>query len=321
MKKNNTLNLKPPYKVIIDTDPGVDDAFALILSMFDPMLDIKLYATVAGNIKTEIGTRNMLYLLDKFGVYDKPVARGAGRALTRLSKHAEFVHGEEGLGGHIPPKGRRSKNKVIDKSAVEAMYEIIKENPHEITLFIWGPHTNAAKLITEHPDVKELLAQIIFMGGSPYGVAGFPDHISFNIASDPEAFRIVVESGIPLAMVPSDMGRRKAHLTEKYVHVMRDENEVGAFIFEMFDEYWERNFPDKRIATNDTCAYIYLTHPELFKVQKANVFVDTKRTPGKTYAKFRKDGHVSVTVGVKRRKFLKLISQKMKFFDDFKLKN
>lgn len=303
------------YKVIIDTDPGVDDAACLIFAFFDKKLDIKLLTSVSGNVRVKTGTRNLLHLLDKFNK-DFPVAMGADKAMFRNSPTAEEVHSKEGMGGYIPPK--EVKHQLLKEDAVEAMYRVLNEGNGDIIPIVLGPHTNIGLLFTKHPDIIAKIPKIIFMGGSPYGVPGFPDHISFNISSDPEAFKIVLDSKIPLVMVPSDMGRRKAYLTENYVYQMRDTNDVGSFIFQMYDKYWERNFPDKRIATNDTCAYIYLTHPHLFKCKRVEVSVDTKDAPGKTFVSFDKKGHILLTVAVKREKFLNLLTKKLKQLDVIK---
>lgn len=300
------------YKVIIDTDPGVDDTACLIFALHDKKLDIKLLTTVSGNARVDKGTRNLLHVLDLFNL-DYPVARGAEKAMFRVTPTAEYAHQKEGMGGYIPHETTR--HQVINEDAVEAMYRVLNEGDGDIIPIALGPHTNFGWLFTKHPDIIKKIPRIIFMGGSPYGVPGFPDHISFNIRSDPEAFKIVLDSGIPLVMVPSDMGRRKAYLTENYVYQIRDTNKVGEFMFQMYDKYWERNFPDKRIATNDTCAYFYLIHPHLFKCKRVEVTVDTEETPGKTFVKFDKNGHILLTVAVNRKKFLKLYDKKLHFFD------
>ena len=306
------------YKVIIDTDPGVDDSACLIFALFDKKLDIKLLTTVSGNVKINTGTRNLLHLLDKFNL-KYPVAKGASKALYRISPTAEIVHSKEGMGGYIPPK-TVNKDNLLKEDAVEAMYRVLNEGDGDIIPFIFGPHTNIATLLTKHPDIIKKIPKIIFMGAAPYGVPGFPKHVSFNISSDPEAFEIVTKSNIPLVMVPSDMGRNKAYLTEDYVYQMRDMNEVGNFIYQMYKTYWERGYEDKRIATNDTCAYLFLTNPRLFKCKKIEIEVDTKDEPGKTFVTFNKKGHILMTVSVKRKKFLKLMTKKLHEFDNFKLR-
>lgn len=304
------------YKVIIDTDPGVDDIACLVFALTDKKLDVKLVTTVSGNVRVETSTRNILHLLDMFNI-NVPVAKGEKKAMFRVSPTAEDVHSKEGMGGWIPSK--TTEHKAIKESAVEAMYRVLSEGDGDIIPFVFGPHTNMGMLLTRHPDIIKKIPKIIFMGGSPFGVPGFPDHISFNISSDPEAFKIVLESGIPLVMVPSDMGRRKAYLTEDMVYQIRDTNDVGKFLYLMYDKYWERGYPDKRIATNDTCAYLYLVYPHLFKTVKTSVEVDTEITPGKTFVRKDKKGNVDLTIAVKRKKFLKLYMKKLKQLGNIKI--
>ena len=304
------------YKVIVDTDPGVDDAACLVYMLFDKQIDIKLITTVVGNIKIETGTRNALHLLDLFNK-DIPVAKGASTAMCRISPTAEHIHQIEGLGGYNPPK--TTKRKVIKDDAVEAMYKVLKEGNGDITLLVLGPQTNIGHLLQKHPDIISKIPRIIFMGGSPFGVPTFPDHISFNISSDPEALKIVLDSKIPLVMVPSDMGRRKAYLTEEYVYDMKKTNDVGAFIFEMYDKYWEPGFDDKRIATNDTCAYMYLIRPELFQTTKIEMQVNLDKEAGKTYVNFDDNGHIDLAIGIRRERFLKIMTKKLKEMGNIKL--
>lgn len=304
------------YKVIIDTDPGVDDSACLVFAFFDKRLDIKLLTTVVGNVKVETGTRNLLHLLDKLGL-DFPVAKGADKAMKRVSPTAEHVHSEEGMGGYIPPK--TVERELLKEDAIEAMYRVLSEGDGDIIPLVFGPHTNMGLLLEKHPDIIKKIPKIIFMGGAPYGMPGFPKHISFNISSDPESFKIVLDSKIPLVMVPSDMGRNKAYLTEEYVYQMRDTNDVGKFLFEMYDKYWEHGYPDKRIATNDTCAYLACVYPRLFKYKKINLTVNVDDEPGKTIANYDKNGQVSLAVAVKRNRFLKLMTKKLKELDHIKL--
>lgn len=304
------------YKVIIDTDPGIDDTTALILSMFDERLDVKLYTTVKGNINVDIATNNMLHLLEKFGK-SVPVARGGERGMMRDTPDASWLHGKWGMGEtYIPPK---AKTKVIKKDAVEAMYEIIKNNPHEITILMFGPHTNVGNLLKKHPDVAPLIKHIIFEGFSPYGYKGIKPHISFNIRTDPEAFKYVLDSGIPLSVIPSEMGRNEGRLPESLVKKIGKMNDTGAFLEEIYQNYWERGYDDKRIATNDTLAYLYLVEPELFKIRKADIEVNLTDAPGKTIATFSPKGKIRVAMGLKRRMFVESFLSKIKNLDNINL--
>ncbi len=308
---------KDKIKVIIDTDPGVDDAACLIYSLFDKKIDIKLLTTVVGNLSIETATRNMLHILDLFDL-DIPVAKGAGKAMFRKSPTAEHIHQPEGMGGYQPPK--TTKRKVIEEDAIEAMYRVLSEGDGDIVPIVLGPHTNMGLLFTKHPDIIAKIPKIVFMGGSPFGLAGYPDHISFNISSDPESFKIVLDSKIPLVMVPSNIGRRKAHLDEDYVYNLREINDVGKLLFDMYSMYWEPGFPDKRIATNDTCALFALTYPKLFSTRKVDVVVDLEEAPGKTIVSYNDKGNITLVTDVNRKKFLKLLTKELMKLNDIKLK-
>ncbi len=288
-------------KIIIDTDPGVDDSACLIYALFDKNTDVKLITTVSGNVEVDVGTRNALHLLDILNL-DCPVAKGAQKALERESIDAKFIHQEQGLGGYIPPK--YTLRKIIDEHAVDAMYHVIMQGDGDIIPVVLGPHTNIAMLLKKYPDVVDKIPKIAFMGGSPFGHPNYPDHISFNISSDPEAFKIVLDSKIPLIMAPSDLGRRKAHLTENYVNSLKNYGNVGELLYRMYSMYWEPGYPDKRVATNDTCAFFALAYPELFTFEKCSVTVDTSTAPGKTICDFCENGNVSFVSGVDRKSFI-----------------
>ncbi len=306
------------HKVIIDTDPGVDDAACLIYAFFDENIDIKLLTTVVGNTSLAKTTRNLLHLMDIFDV-DIPVARGAHKAMTRESINAEFIHQKEGLGGYEPAK--ISKRKLLDIDAIEAMYQVIKEGDGDIVPIILGPQTNLGLLLTKHPDVIEKIPYIVFMGGSPFGNPKYPDHISFNISSDPEAFKIVLDSKIPLVMVPSDLGRRKAHLSEDFVNGLATINDAGKLLAQMYSKYWEPNYPDKRVATNDSLALFALCYPKMFTFERVSVSVDLIDSPGKTFVDFDGKGNVLFITDVDREAFLNILVSDLEKISNKRIKN
>lgn len=285
------------FKVIIDADPGVDDTMALVFALVNDRIDIQLITTVAGNKSLSICTRNTLHILDKFG-YNLPVAKGAKRALCRKSVDASHIHGASGMGDYVPSK---PKQKPVKENAVEAMFNVLKNADEPIYILAFGPHTNTAQLILKHPEIKSKIKGIIAEGCCPYGLDG-RTHISFNVSTDPEAFKIILESGIPLTMIPSHMGRELAHLTEEECLQIKNMNDTGAFFYEMMTGYWERGWPDKRIAINDSCICIYLVHPEFFSVVSTNITVDTDDTPGKTIMDFNLNGKHNYLSGCDREK-------------------
>lgn len=308
--------MKEKIKVILDTDPGVDDSIALMFFTHDPRFDIKLITTVSGNRPVEINSRNAMHLLEKFGKVDIPVAIGASKPLCRKRKDASFIHSATGMGHYTPIDPLQIK--PIDEPAHEAMYRTIMENKNEIVVCLLGPHTNMAKCLMEHPDCAQYIKQIIYEGGSPYGYNGIAPHISFNASSDPEAMKTVLESGVPIVMIPSEMGRTHTYLSYKQVMKIEKRNEVGKFVGTMFDAYWEPGYSDKRIAMNDSCIYFYLIDPKMFKAYRTNIDIDAKEFPGKTVMDFNKDGNVLILMSAKKNKSFNYLYKLIKSFDDFK---
>jgi len=307
-------------KVIIDCDPGVDDSAAIALSLYDEEMDIELITTLCGNLSLEKTTRNTLHLLEVFDRTDIPVAKGAEKALYRISPDATFIHQKEGMGGHIPPK--TVKTKPIKQDAVEAMYEVIKKNKGNIYILTLGPQTNIAKLLLTHPDVKDMICGIYGEGCAPYGKEGegkWTNYISFNASTDPEALDIVMKSGIPITYIPSRMGREFTNFSEEEVYKIGEINDAGKFICEMYTSYWEHGYDDKRIATNDTCAILAFRHPKLFKFEKSKFVVDTEEKPGRTYITPDKNGNVNFVVGVNKKKLHKFYYEAVKKLEFLKI--
>jgi len=305
---------------IIDCDPGVDDTVALSLSLYDRIVDIKLVTTINGNLDLNIVTRNVLHVLEKFNRTDIPVAKGAEKAMGKSMPNAAFIHQNKGMGGYNPPK--EVKTKPIEKSAVEAMYEVIKQHPNDIVLIMLGPHTNVAQLIKDHPDVVGMINHIYCEGCAAYGhrIEGkrWGKYISFNASFDPIAMNIVLESGIPITIVPSRMGRELANFNEQEVLSIREINDVGRFFYEMYSEYWEHNYEDRRIATNDTCAVLNLREPSLFKTKKAKITVNTTDMYGRTDIEFTKKGNVNYVYKVNKKKMHACFFRAINKLDNFK---
>lgn len=304
---------------IIDCDPGVDDSVAIALSLYDRIMDIKLITTVNGNLDLEIVTRNLLHVLEKFKREDIPVAKGASKAMGKSMPNAAFIHQNKGMGGYTPPL--KTKKQAIDTPAVEAMYEVIKQHPKDISIIMLGPHTNVGELIKNHPDVVEMVNHIYCEGCAAYDnriEKGWKKYISFNASFDAIAMKIVMESGIPITIVPSRMGRDLANFNEKEVFEIRELNDVGRFFFEMYNQYWEHNYKDRRIATNDTCAVLNLREPTLFKTKRCEVRVNTSDMYGRTDFEFTKKGHVNYVYKVNKKKMHACFYRAIKKLDRFK---
>lgn len=303
-------------KIIIDCDPGVDDSACLVYALFDENVDLKLITTVTGNVNVDLTTRNALHLLDLLNV-DVPVAKGANSALKRVSPTAEGIHQASGFGGYIPPD--TTKRKVVEVDAVEAMYQTIMAGDGDIVPVLLGPQTNMANLLAHHPDVKAKIPKIMMMGGAPYGNPDYPEHISFNLSSDPDAFKMVLESGIPLVMIPSIMGREWAHLTEDFIERISKINDIGKLLSIAYSKYFEPKYlPEKRVTTNDSCTLFALIYPKMFKFAKVNASVDTNEFFGRTIIDFTEDGKIDFACGIDRQAFLDLLIDELHKLDHVK---
>ena len=186
-----------PRRVIIDTDPGIDDAMAILLALRSPELKVEAITVVAGNVTVDLGTENALKLVELAGRTDVIVAKGAARPLQRSLVTAELIHGENGLGGVELPA---SEMALDHRHAVQVIHDIIEANPGKITLVPIGPLTNIAMAFLQYPDLAEKTKDIVMMGGT-VGAGNASPVAEANIYHDAEAAKIVFESGVPILMV------------------------------------------------------------------------------------------------------------------------
>jgi len=206
---------RSPSRVIIDTDPGVDDALALLLAMRSPELTIEGITPVAGNVPLELTLPNALRLVEIAGRTDIPVAAGARVPLVRRLVTAQYAHGENGLGGAVFPD---PATKPVAGPAAEFIRRIVRQYPHEVTLITLGPLTNIATALNGDPELAALVRGLTMMGGSLSG-GNITPAAEFNVYVDPEAARIVFQSGIPITMVGLDV-TRKTSLTEDHIRTL-----------------------------------------------------------------------------------------------------
>jgi inosine-uridine nucleoside N-ribohydrolase len=214
--QNATPTSNGPARVIIDTDPGVDDAFALLLAMRSPELKIEAIAAVAGNVPLSLTLPNALRMVEIAGRTDIPVASGASAPLMRRLVTATYAHGENGLGGAVFPEPKLSP---VPEPASELIRAIIRKYPHEVTMITLGPLTNVATALKIDSELAPLVRGIVMMAGSLSG-GNITPAAEFNVYVDPEAARIVFQSGIPLTMVGLDVTRRTS-LTDEHVRALQ----------------------------------------------------------------------------------------------------
>ena len=184
-------------KIIIDTDPGADDALAILLALNSPELDVKALTVVAGNVVVEQGLDNALKLVSLAGRCDVAVARGAEQPLVQKLITAEFFHGKNGVGDvELPAPACRADTRF----AADLIIELVHQYPHEITLVPVGPLTNIALAVSKDPSLVPLVKEVVLMGGAISG-GNATAAAEANIYNDPEAARVVFEAGWPLTMV------------------------------------------------------------------------------------------------------------------------
>ncbi|EOH95814.1 hypothetical protein UAY_03240 [Enterococcus moraviensis ATCC BAA-383] len=264
--------MKKTRRIIIDTDPGIDDAVAIAAALFDERLNIKLFTTVSGNVSVDKVTKNLLKLL-AFWNKDVPVAIGSDRPLLREAINASDIHGSTGMDGYDFPE---AKYDVLTKNhAVIEMYKVLMESKEKTTIVGIGPLTNIALLLRVYPEAVEKIEELVIMGGSlgrgNYGVLS-----EFNIAADPEAAKIVFESHIPLTMVGMDVGE-KALISTKEQKQIQKMNKTGNMIDHLFRNYRGGSL-ETGLKMYDGCAISYLLEPEMFELKEAYVAIETQGT-------------------------------------------
>lgn len=254
--------------IIIDTDPGIDDAVAIAIALFSEELDVRLITTVAGNVSLDKVTYNTLRLLKFFGK-EVPVAKGAEAPLVLPLQDASNVHGKSGMEGFDFEEP--DDHLLLKENAVNAMYRVIMESPEPITLVPIAPLTNIALLLKLYPEVKKNIREIVLMGGSASrGNKGVMSE--FNIATDPEAAKIVFDSGLPLVMAGLDVGWKALVLPEDSAKLPAL-GEVGRMAYCLFQKYRGGSMKTG-LKMYDSCAMAYLLKPEMYEIVETCVDVE-----------------------------------------------
>lgn len=205
-------------KFWIDTDTASDDAVAIMMALRWPDVDVLGISTVVGNVPLEMCTRNALYTVELCGM-QTPVFEGAKLPLIREPRYAYFFHGPDGMGGMNYPE---PKSKAQTGSGVDALIDMVRDNPGEITLVTLGPLTNIAMAVGKAPDIVEKIQSCVVMGGAANTVGNVTPSAEFNIWVDPEAAKKVYLSGLPLIQAGWELCRGDANLLEEDIQAIRD---------------------------------------------------------------------------------------------------
>lgn len=253
--------------IVMDCDPGIDDAAALVCAMVDPALDLKLVTTVAGNVSVDKTTANALKIADFMGS-DVPVAAGAPHPLIKAFEDAARVHGESGMAGYDFPAPKR---RPLRQSAVQALYDVLMGSTEAMTLVATGAYTNVALLLSEHPEVKTKIKEIVAMGGT-LSRGNMTSVAEFNVFTDPHAAKIMYEAGIPIVTVGLDV-TEKALVTADDVARLASTNRVGQMLAALINHYHDGSSAGRPM--HDVNTICYLLHPEYYTTKDYWIDVQT----------------------------------------------
>jgi pyrimidine-specific ribonucleoside hydrolase len=304
-----------PTPIILDCDPGHDDAIALLLAIASPEVELIGVTTVAGNQTVDKTTNNALRILELAGRSDIPVYRGANRPFIRPQDVAAHVHGESGLDGpDLPqPSGREQELHAVDYLAQE-----IRARDGKVTLVPTGPLTNIGLLFALHPDVRP--ERLVIMGGA-IGEGNRTPAAEFNIWADPEAAQRVFLEGLDTTMVGLDVTHR-ALITDAHTERMRGAGRVGKVVAELMDFYarfHKSHYPDlEGSPMHDPVCVAHVIDPSLMTVLDAFIDVDCSGGPswGRTNVDWRGREHfgapnAKVGVDIDGERFAELIVERI----------
>ena len=266
-----------PRKIIIDTDPGQDDAVAILLALASPEeIEVLGITTVAGNVPLELTTKNARIVCELAGKPDTRVFAGCDRPLGRDLVTAEHVHGKTGLDGPTLPEPTMP---LQDRHAVDFIIDTLREEPEgSVTLCPLGPLTNIATALDRAPDIAPRIKEIVLMGGAYFEVGNITPAAEFNIYVDPEAANQVFGCGAPITVMPLDV-THKALVTKPRNDAFRAlGTPAGIAVAEMtdfFERFDREKYGSEGAPLHDPCVTAYLIKPELFSGRHINVEIET----------------------------------------------
>ena len=309
--------------ILLDGDPGHDDAIAWMLAKASPALDIRCVTSCAGNQTIEKTTYNTQRVCTLLGI-TAPIAMGRPRPLLADPITAGNVHGQTGLDGpRLPEPGME----LSPLGAVELMARTVRESESPVTIVSTGPQTNVAALLLAHPELKSKIGRISLMGGGiAYG--NWTPAAEFNILVDPEAARTVFSSGIPVQMAGLDVTERALIFPEDFQRIRAVGNQVARVVAEWLEFFYQfhRSIGYTGAPLHDPCAEASLLHPELFTMQDLYVEVETEGEycRGATVGDLRgKTGHAPnarCLMDVDRQGFVDLLVEAVRTYDGWEVR-
>ena len=263
-------------KIIVDTDPGQDDALAILLALASPELDVLGITAVAGNVPLDLTKTNARKICELAGRPDVKVFAGADRPLMRALVTAENVHGKTGLDGPDLPEPAMP---LQEQHAVDFIIEtLLTHESGTVTLCPLGPLTNIAQALIRAPQIATRIREIVLMGGGFFEGGNIPPTAEFNIYVDPQAAHIVLTSGVPIVMLPLDVTHKaltSARRIERFRAMGSRSGAASAELLEFFERFDEEKYGSDGGPLHDPNVIAYLLKPDLYKGRHCNVVVET----------------------------------------------
>ena len=267
-----------PRPIIIDTDPGQDDAVAILLALASPAdLEVLALVAVAGNVPLSLTERNARILCELAGRPEVPVYAGCERPMQRPLVTAEYIHGKTGLDGPTLPAPAMP---LQPQHGVDYLVDTLRRaEPGAITLCALGPLTNIGMALVKAPDIAGRIREIVMMAGAYFEVGNVTPAAEFNVYVDPHAADLVLKSGIPVTMLPLDVSHKALTTRPRIERFRALGNRCGRATAEMLD-FFERHDVEKYGSAggplHDPCVIAYLLRPDLFAGRKVNVAIETQ---------------------------------------------
>ena len=305
-------------RIILDTDPGIDDALALFLALASPEVTLEAVTTVQGNVSVEQTTRNALTLLSLAGRTDIPVARGSAEPLVRARIDAAHVHGYNGLGDVALAEPTIAP---VKQHAVDLIIEKIMQDPGEITLVAIGPLTNIALAVRREPRIAQHVREVVIMGGAVRVPGNVTPSAEFNVFADPQAAHIVFHAGWPLRLVSLDVTNRVSMQRQQVETLAADGGKVITVIQQMMVYYFDVFGPMYGTTTfqmHDPLCLAAALQPDLVTWEPAYVDVELAGTLtlGETVGYFKRPNapapNMQVSVGVDSERFLEMFLERIR---------
>jgi len=300
------------HKIILDCDPGHDDAIAILLAGHHPEIDLRAITTVAGNQSVEKTTRNALKVCSLANIRQVPIAMGMDRPLLRPARHAPDIHGESGMDGpHIP----EPDIELDPRHAIDLLIELLLNSDGDITLVPTGPLTNIAAALRREPAIVPKIAAISLMGGA-IGIGNVTPGAEFNIHTDPEAAEIVFGCGRPITMVPLEVTHQALATSEVTARLRAAQRSVATFAADLlvfFAGTYRNVFGFPAAPVHDPCAVAAVIDPSILRAHTMRVEIETTGiwTAGRTvcdvYGKFGKKPNARVGYALEVERFWDMV--------------